>query len=273
MDRKQVEQQLRRETEYFSLHTKRQYFNQVSDYLDFVGQNRDWRDPDVLYNYTQKLKKQNKTQATVNYIVRGPIGALFRSEGRRIPIKLPRVMPAVYNPDSSLFWSEEEIAAIVKAARQSDKATRAIMAVATIYAPRASEILRLSKKDIMPAKKVIIIHTVKYNLTRTHVIAPAIYPVLLGYDYPPITEASLRKVLDSVLAKAKIERKKRQSFHAFRHTLFAELRFAEFTLEQIYKFTGWLPPGTLGAYVPPLVYDPENDAKIFKKHPFLKYWE
>jgi hypothetical protein len=69
-----------------------------------------------------------------------------------------------------------------------------------------------------------------------------------------------------------VKRKTRQSFHAIRHTLINELSLAGFTDQQVWDFTGWRKPGTLGSYVAPMAYKPANDELIFTKHPFLGAW-
>lgn len=264
--------ELDRETEFYSTHTKSQYYSHVSDYLDFVG-SRDWKDRDVLYEYRQKLGKKGYNQSHINYLIRGPIGTLFRAYGLRIPVKLPRVEPAVYSPNTSLFFSEEQIIQMIKVARGGGAQIKAILTIATIYAPRAAEFLLITNEDVHTKKKVIVIHTVKHNLVRRHLIPECIQPNLFNYDYPTITEQVLRGIFDNFLKVAGIQRKSRQSFHAFRHALFDELSFRGFTDAEIYDFTGWQKVGTIGAYVRPLAFKPNNDQKIFANHPFLKYWE
>ncbi len=275
-ERSKALEELNLETEYYALHTRKQYFSQVHDYLDFVGKNRDWRERDILRNYTIKLRKQGKSQSHINYVVRGPIGALFRAHGLRIPIKLPKVQPAVYNPDEGMFFDPDDIEKLIAVAKSNSGLTvqhKAILAISTIYAPRASEIIRIEQKHLHPKKKTIIIRTVKANLVRQHLIPEAIEPILFAYDYPTISDAKLYDLFYTLIAKAGIERKRRQSFHSIRHTLFHELSYSGFTDEEVYDFTGWRKGGTLGSYIRPLAFKPHNDEKIFEKHPFLPFWE
>jgi integrase len=169
-------------------------------------------------------------------------------------------------------WTEEQVAAMVATARQGDIQTQAVMALLTVYAPRISEVVKITKKDIDFKKMVITIHTVKHNLIRRHLIPEPVQFVICKYDWLPVTEQKLRDVFETVAANAKVERRPRQSVHAFRHSLWTELSFLGFSPQEIYEFTGWSRGGTLGVYLPPLKYNPNNDKKIFEKHPFLKLW-
>jgi len=87
MDKKVLEKVLEEfeyEIEYYADHTKRQYRVHVGDYLTFAG-NRDWEDREVVRNYFEKLKKAGMSQSSINYVARGPITALFRSQGLKLP--------------------------------------------------------------------------------------------------------------------------------------------------------------------------------------------
>lgn len=270
--------ELEHEIQYFSEHTKNQYRAHVNDFLDYVKR-RDasyekWKERETVYGYIDYLKKRRKvSQQHANYVIRGPVGCLFRLSGLRIPVKLPRVVRGESGEEDNMGWTEEQVAAMVTAARQSDIRTQALMATSTVYAPRISEIVKIEKKDIDFKKMVITIHTVKHNLVRRHIIPEPIQFIICKYDWQPTTEQHLRDVFEAVVAKAGIQRKPRQSVHAFRHSLWTELSYLGYSSQEIYEFTGWSRGGTLGVYLPPLKYNPNNDKKIYEKHPFLKYWE
>ena len=108
MDRQEILHELDRETEYYSDHTRRQYFSHAQDYLDYVGDG-DWKDRDILYNYTKVLKKKSHSQTHINYLVRGPIGALFRAYGLRIPVKLPRTSVSLLDLAHRVRFTKEEV--------------------------------------------------------------------------------------------------------------------------------------------------------------------
>ena len=274
--RAKILSELNYETEHYSPHTRSQYFSHVENYLDFVGNNRDWRERDVLHNYVQKLKKLGHSQNHINYIVRGPIGAIFRAFGLRIPIKLPRVpiTKRIVDITSRVRFTPEEMAALVQGARATGREDcQAIFAVATIYGPRAGELLTLGKEHIQPKKNTITIITEKYGFKREHVIPAEIKPYIINYDFPPGSHNLLYEVFSVVCYKAGVERVSRKAFHAIRHGLIDALKYqSKMSDDTISKFMGWSPAGMVGQYARPFPFLPEIDEEIFEKHPFLEYW-
>ena len=269
--------ELEHEIQFRKSHTQAQYKAHVGEYLDFVKR-RDpsyekWKDREMVYAYIDKLKRAQKSQSTINFIIRGPVGCLFRFSGLRLPVKLPPIDLAVYSGDESLFWTEEQIQSLIHTARTGDTKDQAIIAVATIYAPRVSEILKITKKEIDFKKMVITIPTVKHNLVRRHLIPEEVQYQICKYSWDQVGEQDLRDMLERIAGAAGIERKSRQSFHAFRHALWDELSYSGLTPSEIYDFTGWVKGGTQGFYIHPLKYNPLNDRKVFEKHPFLKFWK
>ena len=257
---------LNRDLQYYAPHTKAQYINHAIDYLSWVG-SRDWKDKEVVYLYIAKLGKAGLAQAHINYLIRGPVGSLFRMEGLRLPVRLPRVMPAVYTPNEALFFKVAEIKEIIRAAMKGTAQEQWLIAVATTYVPRVREIQRIKEENILREKNVIVIHTVKHNLKRQHLIPEQVSEILLNYDYPSVSVDFWRDILYSVIARAGVKRKLKQSFRAIRHTLIEELSYGGMTDEEIYNFTG-----TLGAYARPLLLRPENDKKVFSVIPWLGAW-
>ena len=271
LDRKKLLKDLQRETQYYSAHTKSQYTNHVIDYLAFVGP-KDWKDREVLYSYIAKLQKQGFSQSYINYLVRGPIGSIFRMEGLRLPVKLPRVQPAVFSQSDEIFFQAADIEKMIKVAKKGTLEEQWLVAIATTYGPRVAEIRRIAKENVLCDKGIIIIYTVKHNLKRQHLIPKAIREIVFGYQYPELSTDTMYDTLYSIIGRAKVERKPRQSFHAIRHTLINELSFAGATPEQIYDYVGWIKPGTLGFYPKPLTFKPDNDKKIESKIHWLQIW-
>ena len=273
--RAEILEELRRETEYYAPHTVRQYFIHASNYLDYVGTG-DWKNRDVLYTYVQRLKKQGKSQSHINYITRGPIGALFRAHGLKIPIKLPRprVGSAFVDFTERVSFTDEEVIGIIKAARAGkNKQTQAILAVATIYGPRAVEIRTMRREDIHPKKKTLVIHTVKGSFKREHVIPAEIYPLLSSYDFPNVSGDYLSNILKRAAEEAGVDTRPRKSYHAIRHGLINAMFYtSSFSLDVISKFCAWRVPGMAGQYVRPFPFLPEIDEQVFAKHPFLDLW-
>ena len=271
--RSRLFEELNRETQYYSEHTRSQYRSHLIDYLDFIG-DRDWRDRDLLYDYVEKRlkKKRGLSQRTVNYIVRGPIGALFRAHGLRLPIKLPRVKVALFDFSERLSFTREEIIKFIQVARKSgNKQWQNIMALATTYGIRASEIRLITREHVHPKKKTFIIY-LKGGLKREFTVPPQIEPCIFGYDYPVISQNELYNIFTQIAKAAGIERVHRKTFHAIRHGLITELRYgSKIPQPTISTFMGWRESGMVGIYASP--YLPDIDQEVFQKHPFLKFWQ
>lgn len=268
--------ELEHEIQFFSSHTKQQYRAHVSDYLDFVAKKdptlASWKERNTVYGYISFLQKRGLAQSYINTIVRGPVGCLFRFSGLRNPVKLPKVDRDPDRPE--MTWKESQVEDFIQWARaKGNIQQQALLAVATIYAPRISEYPKITQAGIDTKKGVIAIPTSKHNLVRHHLIPAQIAPYIYQYDWEPLDEQELRNLFDSICEGAGIKRLPRQAFHAFRHVLWDELSYRGLTPTEIYDFTGWAKGGTLGYYVPPLKYHPQNDKKVFTVHPFLPYWE
>jgi integrase len=260
----------------FAQQTKRQYRAHASDFLEFAA-GTDWLDPkvgrQVVERYIAHLKATRKiSQAQINYIIRGAVAKLYSIKGLKLPVILPRLDPAVMSNNPALFWKDVQVETMVHVAREMDAQIKAVMAVATVYAPRLNEIIKLSPDSVDKEKHLIHIQTLKHNLYRHHLIPEVIRPALYAYDWTPLTEHFLRDRFDALIEAAGIKRLERQSFHAFRHWLWNELEYRGFTEEDIYKFVGWRRGNTLGSYVKPMQLNIPNDLKIFEKHPSLIYW-
>jgi len=277
-NRKQILSELNIETQYYSQHTRVQYFKHIGDYLDYIDKVKgDWKDRDTLYKYTVKLRKRGLSQASINYIVRGPIGAIFRSFGLRLPVKLPKAIvgSAMIDFTERVSFTGDEVIEIIKAARATgDSQTQAILMISSIYGARSSEIRAMRKEDIHPKKKTLVIHTLKYGFKREHRIPTLLANTLYGYDFPIISGDYQGNILKRVATEAGVDTRPRKSYHAIRHALINEMRYkAEFSLDVISKFTGWREGGMASQYARPFPFQPEIDDQVFANHPFLAYWE
>ncbi len=267
-------EEVNRECEWYSPHTRQQYFSHLNDYLDYVGDGN-WRDRDILYAYSKKLR-QTMSQSHVNYIVRGPIGCLFRAYGLRLPIKLPRVQVSgvIHDITRGVQFTAEEIEQLIHGARKiGNPEHMAAMAVATTYGPRVSEIAGIDRKgsDVHPKKKTLVIHTAKYGLVREHLVPPQVENFIFGFEYPFVSINRLYKVFDEVCQAAGVTRMPKKNYHAIRHGLCTELiHGAKIRSDAVYMFLRWRGAGMLAAYAP---FHPGNDNEIFEKHLFLKCWE
>jgi len=268
--RDEIIKEVEREIEYYADKTRRQYRAHIGDYLEFVGQG-DWQDRDTVYRYIEKLRKRGVSQAHINYMVRGPIGCLFRAHGLRAPVKLPRLARLnVRNPVGAAFELDGVID-LIKAARESGNLQwQVIMVLSTIWGLRAGEIIQLTKQDISKKARTIKILTLKGGVPAEHVVPEQVYPYLAKYDFPPLSESQLRRIFAGVNQAAGLQRVRRKAFHAIRHRLVTELGLQDLGELTINSFMRWHTGGTIGSYFGPEAA--RNDMKVYPKHPFLKYW-
>ena len=273
MDKEKLKvfEELEREIFYYSEHTKDQYRAHAGDYLSFVG-NRDWRDRDVLYNYIEKQRKRGVSQSHINYIIRGPVGAIFRAHGLRIPVKLPRFAGPQIDLTSRVSFSPEDVVKIINTCLESGNIQwQAVLALSTTFGLRAGELLQLRKDDVKPNKKTVMIYTLKYGTPREHLIPPQIYPYLVVYSYPPISKEQLYEVFNQVSNAAGLERVPRKVYHAIRHSVYTGIRLNGVEEGVAMEFMRWRLKGMSGVYFTPQAFHIDNI--VYPKHPFLKYWE
>jgi integrase len=275
--------ELEHEMTYYSFHTKAQYRVHVADYLDWLAKKErveQWANRDVLYEYISYVQKKRKcTQAYINYLIRGPIGCLFRMNGLQIPVKLPKITRGrMITMENRTQFKPEEIASLIKAAKASkNPAWCAYMALSSIYGLRVSEMASMEKKDVHPLKKTIMVHTAKGGILTEHIVPDAIAPYLFNYDFPPAKTYMLNGILKEIAAKAGVDVPLRKSWHAVRHgavTACQAVRDAEerrlLDDDTIFRFFRWSGGTTMNIYVTPDAG--KTDERMFKHHPFLEYW-
>jgi integrase len=277
-DRKEIFKELEHEIQYYSQSTQKQYRAHVSDYLDWL-KDRDWRQREVLYAYLDVLKK-TKSQTYINYIVRGPIGCLFRMYGLRLPVKLPRVNSQMINLAERFSYSEEEIKGFIKSARASGNPQwQNLMALSTTYGLRVGELFGVRKDDVHPYKHTIVIHTEKGGMLREHLVPEVIAPYVFHYDYPTVGYNRRFEIFRQIAGATGLteEEYRKKGYHGIRHgliTILLGLRDEEdrerYNDTQVYQFVRWKGGSMLSRYETPNFQ--KLDKQIFQHHPFLKEW-
>ena len=260
------------EIQFYSTHTQKQYRAHLFDYLEFAGA-VDWENRETLYKYVDILRAKKKlSQQTINYIVRGPIGALFRAYGYRIPVKLPRVSPSMIDLSTRVAFTADEITRLITVARDSDdEQWQNMMALSTIYGLRAGEIRAVKMEDAHPVKKTVVVHTLKGGMKREHLVPTEISPYIFGYDYPAVSASQMYVIFREVADAAGVNSGGRKCFHAVRHGVVTQMEGERKVAQtRIYQFFRWSGGGIMNIYVTPRMFD--VDEEIFAAHPFLKLW-
>ncbi len=198
----------------------------------------------------------------------------------RLPVKLPKMSRGqMMDIQNRIHFTEEEIIQLIKTARASGNAQwMNMMALTSIYMVRAGEITRMTKEDVHPLKKTILVHTEKGGLLREHVVPPVLAPYVFKYDYPPLPEKRIHIIFRELAKAAGVSHDNRKNIHAVRHgvfTVLTELRDASdkpvYSENDLFRFGRWAGGTVTQGYKHPELF--ENDEIFFKHHPFLKYWE
>jgi len=287
--KKAMLQELEHETQYMSESTRHQYLSHGIDYMDFVQKNKlPWESRNALYKYIEILKKRHLSQSTINYIMRGPVGCFFRMYNLKLPIKLPpRKKGNVLDIGARMMFSVEEITQLIQTAKSSGNAQwMNIMALASIYMLRAGEIRGIKPGDVHPLKKTIVIQTEKGGLLREHLVPSEIAPYIFKYDYPHLERQVVFTIFNQLAEAAGVNRiiplpngkEETKGLHAVRHgvlTTLKNLRDSEdkliYEADDVFKFGRWAGGTITETYNHPELL--KNDERIFKHHPFLKYWK
>jgi len=278
--------ELAHETQYATIKTQSQYRAHVSDYLDFVAKKdatmETWKERSMVYGYIDNLKKAGKAQTYIDYVIRGPVGCLFRMYGLRLPVKLPKAVRRGVEVGEDKRLTEEEIAKLIQTARVSgNHQWQNLMALTSIYGLRAGEVAIIDKTDVHPQKKTILIHTEKGGEPREHQVPPEIAPFIFKYDYPRLLGSKVFDVFSELAHAAGIDRgagSRKKSIHAIRHGVFSTLRNlrdpdgkAVYSADDPFRFFRWAGANISESYTH--IENQKLDEVIFKHHPFLKYWK
>lgn len=276
-EKKALFQELEHEVQFYSPATRSQYRSHVWDYLEWL-KDRDWRDRETLYAYLDYLKHQGKGQVYISYIIRGPIGCLFRMNGLRVPVKLPKVKPPMLDIASRFSNTVEEIRALIHAARASGNPQWTnLMALSTTYGLRVGEIFGVRKDDTHPHKHTIVIHTEKGGMLREHLVPDQIGLYIFHYDYPMVGYNRRFEIFHEIATAAGVQAVPKKAYHGIRHGLVTALKNVRneggkryYDDTTVYQFLRWRGGGMMERYDTP---DFQNiDEEIFQHHPFLNDW-
>lgn len=285
--KKEIFKELEYEIQYMASTTQNQYRSKVSDYLDWVAKHAEsldmWKDKEVLNRYVDYLKhKRHLSQPTINFILRGAIGTLFRMQQPplRVPVKLPKMTRSqMLDIENRKHFSEAEINQLIATARHSGNLQwQNLMALSSIYMLRAGEITNLQKEDVHPLKKTFLVHTEKGGLLREHYVPPVIAPYIFKYSYPPLEGKKIHFIFREIADAAGVSREEGRNIHAVRHGVFTTLKNLRdasdqliYSADDVFKFGRWAGGTITETYNHPEML--KNDERIFKHHPFLQYWK
>lgn len=266
--------------------TRQLYLNYARDFLEYSGGRFD---RESIEKYMDHLRRSHhRSDGTVNFIFR-----LIRTMANRNNIEWP------FNRGDSPQIREDRIKApaldpnliieMIEAVKEGGDATeRAFLSISTTYGTRKEEMIELTDQEVNIKDQVLHIATKKHGRERTHLIPDEILPYLQEYDFSkPITESAVFMLWYRIEHRIGLQHIDQVGWHAIRRTL-DTLLLESLPLTTVRMFLRWKKGtssdmafrysaqrfvGREGTKTKVVGEALETDTKVFKVHPFLKYWK
>lgn len=167
------------------------------------------------------------------------------------------------------FRKEEVMEIIAKAKATCSGQELALLAIATTYGCRRSELADIRREDLDSQGKTITIYARKGGRVATQLLPDVIIPYVESYDYPRLADVAVSLIFNRVLDKT-IGQRHGYGWHAIRRGLATELRNAGVNPDDRYAFLRWSQGVILETYEQYEIG--EVESRIFPVHPYLPTW-
>lgn len=167
------------------------------------------------------------------------------------------------------FRKEEVITIITQAREKCTPEELAMLAIATVYGCRRSELADIRREDFNFEQKTMTIYARKGGRVATQLLADEVIAYILGHDWSPRSEGAVSRVFKSIL-ESTIGPRDGYSWHAIRRSLITELRNAGVSGDDRYAFLRWSQGVILETYEQYEIG--EIESRIFPVHPYLLPW-
>lgn len=225
---------------------------------------------DVLL-YLGKRRKDCKTNT--RQVDHYALKALFKSMD--LDWDIPGPKPTSYEELDQPVLSRKQVGRMIQTMKDhEERRLPAYLAVATVFAPRRSELAVIEAKHLVDG--TLLIQTRKRGMPRRHQIPEAIGPYLWEVPWRRVSADTMNYLFKQMLYETfgELESFHNYGWHSIRRAVVTELLQEGLDIMLLYKFMRWKPMGML---VLPMTYnrleDPATDEQVFEKHPFLKMWE
>lgn len=233
--------------------------------------------------YVSQLRASGLADTTIDWRLRA-IATMYR----RSRVRLPRQRLSLDTQNESVALSPELVAHLIGHARGGTFAPtqRAMLAVATLYGARVSELAKLTTRDVDLQSRRIRIPTSKGGVVRWQRIPEAaVWALTAPWRVRSATSASAD--FKAVCSLAGVPQPSGVGWHAVRHALAIGLKGAGLSPEDRSRFMRWQTPGgetrmadryadvTVIATVSGIrsTRDADDpDAAVWAAHPFLPLW-
>ena len=167
------------------------------------------------------------------------------------------------------FRKEEVISIIAQAREECTPEQLAMLAIASVYGCRRSELADIRREDLDFEQKTITIYARKGGRVATQLLPDEIIPHIADYDWPHTSEGAVSGIFKSILESTTGPRDG-YSWHAIRRSLATELRNAGVSRDDRYAFLRWSQGIILETYEQYEIG--EVESRIFPVHPYLLPW-
>lgn len=167
------------------------------------------------------------------------------------------------------FRKEEVISIITQAREKCTPEELAMLAIATVYGCRRSELADIRREDLDFEQKTITIYARKGGRVATQLMPVEIIPYIKDYDWPLTTEVAMSHLFKSILAST-IGPRDGYGWHSLRRGIITELRNAGVSADDRYAFMRWSQGIILETYEQHEIG--EVEGRIFPVHPYLLAW-
>jgi integrase len=163
----------------------------------------------------------------------------------------------------------------------------AYLALSTVYGLRRVEMAEMQPEFVDLKARTIFIQTAKKGRQRYHLIPENIIPYLEAWGFPRrLSSNSLSLLIGDLKAMIGLDEEE-VGWHSIRRSAARQAYECGLKEPEIYSFYRWRRPssnmplsyamtnvvGTRGAYVDVSYTDKTIDEKVFKLHPFVRFWD
>jgi len=255
----------------------------------------------TLAEYNQFLNQFQESTLGTRRVYHDILKLLWEVQGLVFPLKQRRMhKPHSIVPKVPPHFSAKDIARIIKIVKEKGTPEeKYYFCMATVYAPRRIELCEITAQNFTWNGKtgMLIFNPHKHGDTRQHLIPEELVPYLKDYSYqvkrmgtpqlstkfwyfvehlglpvPRPSRSQRKKEMETL--RDKHQRPRHYGWHAFRHSLTTGLSEAGLGDTMISSWMGWRSGNPAAPLIFTYTRGAENiDAKVQRKHPFIKHWK
>ena len=227
---------------------------------------------DDVINYLVWCREQGFSKLSIETMLR-PIRLVAQIQGWTFPkLSMKKARDSeIYRP----MLSKEEIAQAIAVGKEVLIGEElALLAMSTTYGLRREEMACPNEPVIDMDAGVVKINTAKDGEVVSHLIPDEIRGYLS--EYVPYRYGYTAQLYREIMCRVGVRIGWRYGWHTIRRALVTELLLSEVSSVTVHRFMRWSDSSMKGNFGVMMMYAKKDqariDSKIFKVHPFLRYW-